>query len=388
MRKKFMKFAVVAMSVMMAFTMAGCGGGDSSDAPENSIKIGGIGPTTGPAAVYGTAVKNGAQLAVDEINAAGGDFGIELDFQDDENDAEKAVNAYNELKDWGMQMLLGTVTTNPCISVSAETNNDRIFELTPSASSADVTKGKDNVFQLCFTDPNQGLTAADIIMEKKLGTKIAAIYNNADAYSTGIYNAFKAEVESKGGEIVYSGTFASDDNADFSAQLNGAKNAGADLVFLPIYYTPASLILQQADSMGYEPTFFGCDGMDGILSLEGFDTALAEDVMLMTPFNPWSEDENVSSFVSAYEDAYDETPNQFAADAYDCVYAMYNAFTNAGLSVEDANDAICDAMIGQFTGDFSYDGLTGSGMKWNDKGEVSKTPVVCVIKDGKYVDVK
>lgn len=388
MRKKYMKFAVVAMSVMMAFTMAGCGDGDSSDAPENSIKIGGIGPTTGPAAVYGTAVKNGAQLAVDEINAAGGDFGIELDFQDDENDAEKAVNAYNELKDWGMQMLLGTVTTNPCISVSAETNNDRIFELTPSASSADVTKGKDNVFQLCFTDPNQGLTAADIIMEKKLGTKIAAIYNNADAYSTGIYNAFKAEVEAKGGEIVYSGTFASDDNADFSAQLNGAKNAGADLVFLPIYYTPASLILQQADSMGYEPTFFGCDGMDGILSLEGFDTALAEDVMLMTPFNPWSEDENVSSFVSAYEDAYDETPNQFAADAYDCVYAMYNAFTNAGLSVEDANDAICDAMIGQFTGDFSYDGLTGSGMKWNEKGEVSKTPVVCVIKDGKYVDVK
>ncbi|MGN0673202.1 MAG: ABC transporter substrate-binding protein [Anaerovoracaceae bacterium] len=388
MKKKFMKFAVVAMSVMMAFTMAGCGGGSSSDASENSIKIGGIGPTTGPAAVYGNAVKNGAQLAVDEINAAGGEAGIELNFQDDENDAEKAVNAYNELKDWGMQMLLGTVTTNPCISVSAETNNDRIFELTPSASSADVTKGKDNVFQLCFTDPNQGFTAADIIMEKKLGTKIAAIYNNADAYSTGIYNAFKSEVESKGGEIVYSGTFASDDNADFSAQLNGAKNAGADLVFLPIYYTPASLILQQADSMGYEPTFFGCDGMDGILSLEGFDTALAENVMLMTPFNPWSEDESVSGFVSAYEEAYDETPNQFAADAYDCVYAMYNAFTNAGLSVEDANDAICDAMVGQFTGDFSHDGLTGSGMKWNDKGEVSKTPVVCVIKDGKYVDVK
>lgn len=388
MRKKFMKFAVVAMSAMMAFTMAGCGGGSSSDAPENAIKIGGIGPTTGPAAVYGNSVKNGAQLAVDEINAAGGDFGIELDFQDDENDAEKAVNAYNELKDWGMQMLLGTVTTNPCIAVSAETNNDRIFELTPSASSSDVTKGKDNVFQLCFTDPNQGLKAAEIITENKLGTKIAAIYNNADPYSTGIYNAFKSEIESKGGKIVYSGTFASDDNADFSAQLNGAKNAGADLVFLPIYYTPASLILQQADSMGYEPTFFGCDGMDGILSLEGFDTALAENVMLMTPFNPWSEDENVSSFVSAYEDAYGETPNQFAADAYDCVYAMYNAFTNAGLSVEDANDAICDAMIGQFTGDFSHDGLTGSGMKWNDKGEVSKTPVVCVIKDGKYVDVK
>lgn len=388
MKKMLMKTAVLAMSLMMVFTMTGCGSSSSSEVPENTVKIGAIGPTTGPAAVYGNAVKNGAQLAVDEINAAGEDFGVELNFQDDENDAEKSVNAYNELKDWGMQMLLGTVTTTPCVAVSAKTYEDRVFELTPSASSTDVTKGKDNVFQLCFTDPNQGKTAADYIMDNKLGTKIAAIYNNADAYSTGIYNAFKAEVESKGGSVVYSGTFASDDNADFSAQLNGAKNAGADLVFLPIYYTPASLILAQADSMGYEPTFFGVDGLDGILALDGFDTKLADNVMLMTPFNPWSEDEEVSAFVKAYEDAYGETPNQFAADAYDTVYALYDAYKNTGLSYDEAADKVCDAMIKEFTGEFTHDGLTGSGMKWDDKGEATKDPVVCVIKDGKYEDVK
>jgi branched-chain amino acid transport system substrate-binding protein len=393
MKKTWTKFLVIALSCMMVFAMTACGGGssDSSDSGDSEstaqvLKIGSSGPLTGGAAIYGQSVKQGAEIAVAEINEANPDLQIEFKMEDDEADGEKAVNAYNKLKDWGVQVVMGTVTTGSCIAVSAQTYEDRIFEITPSASSADVTAGKDNVFQVCFTDPNQGIKAADYIAENFAGKKIGAIYNNSDPYSTGIFNAFKTELESKGGELVAAETYPDDTNADFSAQLTNCKSAGAEVVLLPIYYTPASVILKQAKDMNYAPTFFGVDGMDGILDMEGFDIELAEGVMLMTPFNPWSEDEAVASFVQKYQDAYGSLPNQFAADGYDGVYAIYNAFKAAGLSAEQANEEICDALIGQFTGGFTYDGLTGSGMTWSSNGEVNKVPNVCVIEKGIYVD--
>lgn len=389
----FKKFMVIALALAMVFTFAACGGSSDSGSSDSgaaegaaTIKIGCSGPLTGGASIYGTAVKQGAEIAVAEINEANPDLQIEFKMEDDEADGEKAVNAYNKLKDWGIQIMMGTVTTGSCIATSAITFEDRVFELTPSASSADVTAGKDNVFQVCFTDPNQGIKAAEYIAENMAGKKVGVIYNNSDPYSTGIFNAFKSEFESKGGEIVAAETYPDDTNADYSAQLTSCKSAGAEVVFLPIYYTPASVIMKQAKDMNYAPTFFGVDGMDGILDMEGFDTALAEGVMLMTPFNPWSTDENVASFVEKYQAAYNEVPNQFAADGYDAIYALYDAFKAAGLTPDQANEEICEAMIGQFTGGFSYDGLTGTGMTWNDKGEVNKTPVVCVIEGGIYVD--
>ena len=389
----FKKFMVIALALAMVFTFAACGGSSDSGSSDSgaaegaaTIKIGCSGPLTGGASIYGTAVKQGAEIAVAEINEANPDLQIEFKMEDDEADGEKAVNAYNKLKDWGIQIMMGTVTTGSCIATSAITFEDRVFELTPSASSADVTAGKDNVFQVCFTDPNQGVKAAEYIAENMAGKKVGVIYNNSDPYSTGIFNAFKSEFESKGGEIVAAETYPDDTNADYSAQLTSCKSAGAEVVLLPIYYTPASVIMKQAKDMNYAPTFFGVDGMDGILDMEGFDTALAEGVMLMTPFNPWSTDENVASFVEKYQAAYNEVPNQFAADGYDAIYALYDAFKAAGLTPDQANEEICDAMIGQFTGGFSYDGLTGTGMTWNDKGEVNKTPVVCVIEGGIYVD--
>ena len=386
------KFMVIALTLAMVFTFAACGGSsdggsdEGGDAGAAVLKIGASGPLTGGASIYGNAVKQGAEIAVAEINEANPDLQIEFRMEDDEHDAEKAVNAYNKLKDWGIQMMMGTVTTGPCVAVSALTNEDRVFELTPSASSADVTAGKDNVFQVCFTDPNQGVKAADYIAENFAGKKIGVIYANSDPYSTGIYNSFKAETEAKGGEIVAAETYPDDTNADYSAQLTALKSAGAEIAFLPIYYTPASVIMKQAKDMNYAPVFFGVDGMDGILDMEGFDTALAEGVMLMTPFNPWSTDETVASFVEKYQAAYSEVPNQFAADGYDAIYALYNAFKETGLGADAANADICDAMIAQFTGSFSYDGLTGTAMSWNEAGEVNKTPVVCVIQDGIYVD--
>ncbi|MBQ6392594.1 MAG: ABC transporter substrate-binding protein [Eubacterium sp.] len=389
--KKWTKFVAVVLSCMMILMMvAGCGsksGGSGDSEGGKTLYLGGIGPLTGAAALYGNAVKNGAQLAVDEINAANPD-GVQLvwDMQDDEHDAEKSVNAYNKLVDNGMQVLIGAVTTAPCTAVASEANANRTFALTPSASGPAVTEGNDNVFQLCFSDPNQGIASAEYIVTNYPDAKVGVIYNNADNYSSGIYDKFKSEYEASGKQLAAVEAFSDDANADFTAQLNSMKNAGVELIFLPIYYTPASNIMTQASKMGYDVTYFGVDGMDGILDLEGFDTSLAEGVLLLTPFTPYSEDEAVQNFVKAYEEKFNETPIQFAADAYDCVYAIYDAFGKTGLDTDASMEDICEALIGVFTGDFTASGLTAEEMKWEASGEVNKTPKVCVIEDGKYVE--
>ena len=360
---------------------------DQTGGAGGTFKLGGIGPLTGGAAIYGNAAMNGAQIAVDEINALGGSVQFDFRPEDDQHVAETSVNAYNTLMDWGMQILIGTVTTGPCIAVSAECYNDRVFALTPSASSPDVIEGKDNMYQICFSDPNQGTGSADYIIENMPGAKVAVIYRNDDAYSQGIRDTFKAEVDSVGGiEIVYEGTFNEATQTNFSVQLTAAQAADANVIFLPIYYDPASVILAQADQMGYAPTFFGVDGMDGILSVDGFDPALAEGVMLLTPFSADAADERTQAFVAEYQSRYGDIPNQFAADGYDCVYAIYEAVTSAGLTADMATEDICEALIAAFTADgFSVDGLTGSGMTWEPTGEVSKAPMAVVIENGVYV---
>lgn len=402
--KKFSKFvSLAAAAAMAALCMTGCGsapatsGGTTGGSSAEVIKIGGIGPITGAAAIYGQAVKNAAEIAVEEVNAKG-DIQFELNFQDDENDAEKSVNAYNNLKDWGMQILMGTVTTQPCIAVSTEADADKIFTLTPSASSTDVIGGqpdkngnttiprKNSVFQMCFTDPNQGVASAEYISDQKLGSKIGIIYNSSDAYSTGIYQKFQAEAQKLGLNIVCTKTFTDDSATDFSSQLTEIKNAEADLLFLPIYYTPASLILLQANQMQYAPKFFGVDGMDGILTLENFDTSLAEGVMLLTPFTADAEDELTQNFVKKYKEKYKDTPNQFAADAYDCIMAIYNICKAQNITADMSASEICDKMIAGLTSPgFKFDGLTGLEMTWTESGEVSKDPKGMVIKDGAYV---
>ncbi len=376
--KKLVCFGLVSAMMLSAF--AGCGKKDSGS---DVIRIGGTGPLTGGAAVYGNAAKRGAEIAVEEINALGG-MQFELRYEDDTHDAEKAVNAYNILKDWDVQISLGSVTTNPCIATAAETYADRIFALTPSASSTDVTKGKDNMFQMCFSDPNQGSASAQYISQKQLGTKIAIIYKNDDAYSTGIYETFIDKAAELGINVVSTTTFNTDSQNDFSVQLNDAKNAGADLVFLPMYYEAAALILDQAKKMNYAPKFFGVDGMDGILTLEGFDTSLAEGVMLLTPFSADASDEKTKNFVAKYQEKYNETPNQFAADAYDCVYAIYEACQKGEVTADMSAEEICDIMIAQFT-TMKFDGLTGTGMTWGTNGEVTKDPKGMVIQNGVYV---
>ena len=391
---KLKKILALTLALAMSASLCACGGGSDEPAPEAeggeeaaaTLKIGGIGPLTGAVATYGVATQRGAQIAVDEINAMEDKaFAIEYDFQDDTGVAETAVSAYNTLKDWGVDVIYGTTTTGPCITIASETNADRIFQLTPSASSPDVTAGKDNVFQMCFTDPNQGVTAANYVKDTGLATKVGVIYNNGDAYSTGIAQGFINQCSALGLEVVTEQTFPADTNTDFNVQLTACKDGGAELVFMPIYYTPASLVLTQADAMGYDPIFFGGDGMDGILNIEGFDTALAEGLLLLTPFNATSEDEMTANFVAKYQEAYGEIPNQFAADGYDCIYAIYNAVQQIEGALEMDQAALCDALIAVFTSaDFSVDGLTGTGMTWQANGEVSKDALVVAVKDGAY----
>ena len=363
------------------------GDGGSTGEAGGIFKIGVIGPLTGGAAIYGTCVANSAQIAVEEINALGEDIQFELLAPaDDVNDAETSVNAYNSLMDDGMQVLVGTVTTQPALSVMPLAYEDRVFTITPSASGDDVIEGNDNVFQVCFTDSNQGSRSAQYIDENFGDVKIGIIYKNDEQYSIGIRDNFKTEADARGMEIVYEGTFNESSQTDFRNQLTAAQNAGAELLFLPIYYTPASVILSQADTMGYEPIFFGVDGMDGILTAENFDASLAEGVYLLTPFSADAEDERTQSFVSKYQEQYGEIPNQFGADAYDAVYILYEAIKAAGVSADMSNGELCDALIAAM-GDLSVVGLTsaGSEMTWDDNGAVNKDPTAVVIENGAYV---
>ena len=388
--------SMLLAGAMLVSALAGCGGNTSSSSETSStdestasgtaFKVGGTAPLTGTAAIYGNAVKNGAELAAEEINAEGGDIQFEVVFEDDENNTEKAVSAYNALKDEGIQLSLGAVTSKPGEAIAPLLEEDHIFALTPSASSTAVIEGKDNVYQMCFTDPNQGLASADYIADQQLGTKIGIIYKSDDVYSTGILEQFKAEAQTKGLEIVAEESFMDGMDTDFSVQLNACKSAGADLLFLPIYYTPASLILTQANQMGYAPKFFGVDGMDGILTVENFDTALAEGVMLLTPFNADASDEATVNFVTKYEEKYGETPNQFAADAYDCMYAYKLALETAGCTPDMSASDLCDAMIETFP-TITFTGLTGdgAGITWDSDGAVSKSPKGMIIENGAYI---
>lgn len=408
------KFFGILLALAMVLSLAACGGNGGSGTPANdtppaandtppastdnnqpsgdapsggsasgTFKLGGVGPLTGDAAIYGNAAMNGAQIAVDEINALGG-IQIEFKAEDDVADGETSVNAYNTLMDWGMQVLVGPVTTGAAIAVSAEVYNDRVFALTPSASSTDVISGKDNMFQVCFTDPNQGVGSADYISQNMPGAKVGIIYRNDDAYSQGIRDTFVAEAGKVGLEIVSEGTFTKDTQSDFSVQLTAAQSSGADLIFLPTYYQPNAVILNQAKGMGYAPTFFGVDGMDGILAMPGFDTSLAEGVMLLTPFSADADDQRTQSFVAKYNELHGETPNQFAADGYDAVYIIYEALQAAGCSGDMSAEEICEAIVAVMP-TITVDGLTGQGMTWAESGEVSKAPMAVVIKDGVYV---
>ena len=390
------KFTALLLALVMVLSLTACGAKEEAPAANaeaaapaevaGAIKLGMCGPLTGGAAVYGTAVAAGMEIAVEEINAKGG-LQFALNCQDDEHDTEKAANAYNALKDWGMQIMAGPVTTAPSNVVAAECANDEIFMLTPSASGVSVIEYGDNIFQICFTDPNQGVASADYMAQNALGTTIGVIYDSSDVYSTGIYEKFAAQAQANGLNVACVEAFTADNKDDLTTQVTKCKDAGCDVVFLPFYAIEAAKVLTYANTIGYSPIFFGCDGLDGVLTVEGFDPALAEGVMLLTPFSADAADEATQSFVAKFQEKTGIIPNQFAADAYDVIYAIAQACENAGVTADMSAADINAALIAQFTS-MTFDGLTGAGMTWQATGEVSKSPMAVVIENGTYVSAE
>lgn len=392
--KKTITLALAVAMVTMAFT--GCQSKPSSSAPApapgtdtppaaaQTLIIGGSGPLTGDYATYGVSVKNGAQLAMQEINAAGGVNGILFDvrMEDDQADPAMAVNAYSTLFDAGMKVSLGGVTSGACIAASEESKKDGMLMLTPSGSQKECVQ-YDNAFRICFTDPDQGIYATQFIFDNKISEKVAIIYDKSNDYSAGITDNFVAKAKEVGLEIATQQAFTNQSNTDFSVQLQAVKSSGADLVFLPIYAQEAAYILTQADKMDLDVTFFGCDGLDGILEKIGQDNlATTEGVMLLTPFAADSTEPVVANFVAAFKAAYNSTPDQFAADGYDAVYTIAEAMKHAQVTDINAAD-FNEKMIGAMT-EITVNGTTGT-MTWSADGEPVKSATAVVIKDGTYV---
>ena len=374
-------FAVVMAALMAVSVFSGCQNGNARG---DAIRIGLTGPLTGDNAVYGKAVQWGMEVAVEEINAKGG-LQIEFKAEDDVSDNEKAGNAYAALKDWNMQIFAGAVTTGPCNTIAPLTVQDNMFMMTPSGSGEDIVKGRSNVFQMCFTDPNQGAASAELIKGQNLGTKVGILYDSSTDYSNGIKKSFEAKAKDLGLEVSVVTSFDNNNNTDMKTQLQQCKDAGCDLVFLPIYAAQAATILGNAKDMDYAPTFLGCDGMDGILSVENFDKSLAEGLIMMTPFAADADDAATKSFVEKYKaKSGGEIPNQFAADGYDVIYAIYEACVKEGVTGKTSNADTCAKLMAYFK-TATFNGLTGTNMTWDAEGMVSKMPTAVVVENGAYV---
>ncbi len=403
--KKFGKFMVSAVAAtLVVSSLTGCGSKeDETEAPtETSAEtddasvetneeetttsgetaeflIGGTGPLTGPNASYGTSVKQGAEIAIQEINNAGGvtvgdtTYTLALAFEDDEATEDKAIQAYNTLMDQGIQVLMGGTTSGATIAITDLTAEDGILQITPSGSAPECIQ-YDNAFRICFSDPEQGTAMADYAVDVLGYTKVAVIYDNASDYSAGIAEAFEEEIAAKGGEVVASESFTTGDT-DFNTQLTKIKGTDAEVIFIPAYYQDVTYITKQASDMGMELPFIGSDGWDGVLATVS-DPATVEGAIFASPFCAAVDDPNVVAFVEAYEAAYSATPDQFAADAYDAIYTIKAAMEQAGST--ESEDLIA-AMT-----EITVNGLTGESITFSAEGAPNKEIKYVEIKDGQY----
>ena len=381
--KKFLAFALATVLVVGLFAgcnAAGNGGeaGSNNGGDKGTIVIGMSGPLTGGAAIYGTAVKNSAEMAVEEINAAGGLNGVmfKLEATDDQHDATKVATNYANLMNKGMQVSLGTVTTAPGLEFKTLAQEDNVFFLTPSASGDEIPEF-DNGFQMCFADGNQGKVAADYVNNANL-SKIGVFYRSDDSYSDGIYKQFKENL-STSIEVVET-SFTEATSTDFSAQISQLKECS--FIFMPIYYQPAAVFMEQAKSLiPAETTYYGCDGFDGLAGQIDLST-IPQEVSMLSHFDATATDGKAAEFVKKYTEKYGaETLNQFGASAYDCIYAIYGAMkelVEEGKEINADTDAsdLCDMLKAKFTGGYTLaEAATGSNIKWNEDGTVDKGAV-------------
>lgn len=375
------KFLCMMMAVLMVLAMAACGGepannGGNGTPDATTVKIGGIGPLTGAYANYGLSEKNGAELAVKEINEAGGIAGkqIELSYQDSQGESESAVNAYGKLMDWGMEVSLGCVLSGENASVVAAARDDDVLLITPSGSADKCIDGNDKAFRVCFYDSYQGAAAAQYIKDNNMVDTVGILYQSDNDYSVGLYNAFVAKCGELGITIAETQTFTSSTNTDFSTQVSALVSSGVKLVFIPLYAEEASTFLTQAHGKFADDVyFFGADGLDGILGKVEQDTSLANNVLMLTPFAADNPAENVQSFVKKYQEAYGATPDQFAADAYDAIYVIKAAVEKAGST---SGAALASALTS-----LTVEGVTGV-MTWTADGNTNKPASAILYYDG------
>lgn len=379
------KLLVLLLAIMCMFSLTACGDNASESKSDDSVKtivIGASGPLTGAVAEYGNAVKYGAQVAVDEINAANSDFQIDLQILDDASDPEQAANCYAQLMDKGMKISLVTVTTGPALTVAPLTQADGIFGITPSASNDDVVAAGDYIYRMCFGDPEQGVAAANYIAKHNLASKVGVITNNSSDYSIGITNTFVDTCEELGIEVVANPTFE-EGASDFQAQVNAVKDC--ELIFLPLYYGAAYQIIDEAGKQGVDAIFFGVDGMDGVLQLDEVVKEKLNGVYLLTPFTAFATDDATVDFVKKYKALCGIEPNQFAADAYDCIYVIYNAMKATGATVDMSAQEIGN-LLKSYLPTMTYSGLTGENCTWTAEGRITKAPKTYMIQDGAYVN--
>ena len=382
MKSIFKKTFAAVMALAMILGLTACGGKNYT-AKNTEYVIGFSGPLTGPAAVYGVAVQNSAQMAVDEINAAGGLDGVKFKLlaTDDTHDATKVAANYASMIEGGMQVSLGTVTTAPGLEFTNLSTEDNVFFITPSASGDDIPKN-DNGFQMCFADGNQGKVAADYVNSTDY-KKIGIFYKSDDAYSNGIYKQFKENLDSSIETV--DAVFTDANATDFSAQISTLKDC--KFIFMPIYYTPASIFMTQAkDTIAKDAVYYGCDGFDGLAGQFEDFSVIPQEVSMLSHFDSNATEGAAAEFIKKYTEKFGaDTLNQFGASAYDCVYAIYNAMKaakDAGEKIDvtiSASD-LCEILKAQFTGDFSYSGVTGNNIKWEDNGYVAKEVVKYTLK--------
>ena len=384
MKKTIAKILCLALACVMAVgCFVSCGG------DEEAYVIGASGPVTGPAAVYGEAVRNAAQMAIDEINEDGGLNGVEfkLVFLDDKHDAGNISTNYASLVEQGMQVSLGTVTTAPGREFTKYSAQDNVFFLTPSATGDDIPGTAGNGFQMCFADGDQGKVAAEYVNGLFAGQSktIGILYNSADPYSSGIYTQFKAALDTSITTI--DAAFTDDKLADFSGQIS--QLASCDFIFMPIYYTPASTFMKQAkDTIAPNATYYGCDGLDGIDgSIDGFNiNEIPQEISMLSHFNSKATEGAAKTFIDNYVEKYGkDTLNQFGAAAYDCVYAIYGAMKKAvdsgkEIPTDISATELCELLKAEFNGGYTYSGVTGANVKWSTNGKVQKDAVKYIVK--------
>ena len=375
-----MKKRVFAMLLAMAmvFSLMACGSKDKAGGSDgDTIRLGGVGPLTGGYANYGLSVQHGAELAAKEINAAGGVNGkmLEVQFQDSQGDPESAVAAYGKLMDWGMNVSLGAVLSGETASVVAAAKADDMFIMETTGSADKCIDGNGKAFRICFYDSYQGTAAADYLKDKALATEVGVFYQSDNDYSAGLYNAFAAQCQKVGVTIKETQTFTTATNTDFSTQVNALVASGVKVVFIPIYAEEASTFLTQAKGkFGSDVYFFGADGLDGILGKVSQDVSIADNVLMMTPFAADSAEPKVQAFVKAYQDAYNATPDQFAADGYDAVYAVKAA-------IEAAKGSTSATDLAAVMTSLTVEGVTGT-MTWSADGNTNKAASAILYKNG------